>query len=91
MFSIIKKGDRTWAIYALCVEAVILSFYSYLRKDTDCVTQRMELHHVMGGEEWNFTFLNLLALQEHCAVPRLGIACSVKCVDPRYRRTPYKK
>lgn len=49
MFSIIKKGDRTWAIYALCVEAVTLPFYSYLRKDTDCVTQRMELHHVMGG------------------------------------------
>jgi hypothetical protein len=75
----------------LCVEAVILSFYSYLRKDTDCVTQRMELHHVMGGRNGISPFLNLLALKEHCAVPRLGIACSVKCVDPRYRRTPYKK
>ena len=29
-----------------------------------------------------FTFLNSLALQAHCVVPRLGIVCEVICVDP---------
>lgn len=68
MFSIIKKGDRTWAIYALCVEAVTLPFYSYLRKDTDCVTQRMELHHVMGGGGMEFHLFELA-----------GIARTLRC------------
>jgi len=41
-------------------------------------------------QQRNFTFLDSLDLQAHCAFPGLGTACQMICVNPQYPRIPYK-
>ena len=41
-------------------------------------------------QQRNFTFLDSLDLQAHCAFPGLGTACHMICVNPQYPRIPYK-